>query len=163
MTKRRASFRAPLLMKRIRILPGTIRATDNQHVDNGHVKFDNELVHYHLFFFFLFFSLLLLLFSLRLDCSTTVKELEEGLDKALYFLLSSRSTLSYPFRFGPSTSVERDNETRGCHPPCLARDNAKVTNRAFREIGDVTNVTNQSDCSISDPGNCTSKTIIIGR
>lgn len=140
--KRRGSCRAPLL-SRIRILPGTIRATDNELVDNGHVKFDNELVHYHLFLSFFFSSLFFLFFSLfdsivRRRSKELEEEEEEGLDKASSFLL--RSTLSYPSRFGPSTSVERDNETtRGCHPPCLARDNAKVTNRAFREIGDVTN------------------------
>lgn len=95
-------------------LPGTIRATDNeQRVDNGHVKFDNELVHYHLFRFPFFSSLT----STRLLSNGRVKERGEGLDKAL--VLSSRTTFRSVSR--PSTSVEWDNETRGCHPPPCPR------------------------------------------
>lgn len=93
-------------------LPGTIRATDNeQRVDNGHVKFDNELVHYHLFRFPFFSSLT----STRLLSNGRVKERGEGLDKAL--VLSSRTT----FRSVSRPSTEWDNETRGCHPPPCPR------------------------------------------
>ena len=52
---------------RIRILPGTIRATDNELVDNGHVKFDNELVHYHLFLSLSLSLLFLLPFSKNVE------------------------------------------------------------------------------------------------